>query len=54
MRFIDHYLAKSAITEIKQVDINKIQKVEITIYETEGVDHRLAYFDNVIVTISLG
>ncbi len=47
VRFIDHYLAKSAITEIKQVDINKIQKVEITIYETEGVDHRLAYFDNV-------
>ena len=43
---LDHYLGKSSIIELINKNITP-KKIEILLYETELVDHRLQYFDNI-------
>lgn len=48
IRLIDHYLAKDCISNLKDItNEGNIKSIDINIYEKEGVDHRIGYFDNV-------
>lgn len=48
VKLVDHYLAKSSIQNLDYLtNISIIDKIEINIYEEEGVDHRLSYFNDV-------
>jgi len=48
-KLIDHYLGKTSLSCLKPINqlssFQYLKKVEIIIYESEGVNHRLWYFD---------
>lgn len=44
---IDHYLGKQMLDKIKNTEKKNIQKIIINLNETENVEHRIEYFDDV-------